>query len=38
MTRRAAPAAGGSYANITPSSSAVAVGAVRDRAKTESRA
>lgn len=34
MTRRAAPAAGGSFASVTPSSSAVAVDAVRDRAQT----
>jgi MFS family permease len=38
MTRRAAAAAGGGFASIVPSASAVAVGAVRDRAAAEARA
>jgi MFS family permease len=38
MTRRAAPAAGGAYASVVPSASAVAVGAVRERGTPEARA
>jgi MFS family permease len=38
MTRRAAPVAGGAYASVVPSASAVAVGAVRDRGAPEARA